>query len=120
MRTHFAVTPPFDTTPVSACGRGRRLDFNAFHIDCGNCTKSDPFILALDEAKSAKHALFMAQEPRLMREPWHTEVVYIICKECGHNLFRMGDRTCYGHYQDYVCGRCGNKESRLTETGMSF
>lgn len=120
LRTHFAVKPPFDMTEVAACGRGSRIRSNVFDVDCRNCQKQDSFILAMDEAKSAKHKAFMAQEPRPMSEPWHEGNVPMVCKNCQGNLFRVGERTCYGHYQNYVCSACGGTESRLTETGMSF
>lgn len=61
----------------------------------------------------------MAQVPRTRIEPWKPGV-FMLCSECKHGYFRIGDRTCYGHYQDYVCANCGHKESRLTEKGMSF
>lgn len=119
MRTHFAVKPPMDATAVAACGRGKRIDSNVYRVDCLNCQKQDAYILAKDEADSARHAAFMAQEPRQLMEPWdHSKAMR--CRECGNGTFRIGDRTCYGHYQDYVCAECGHKESRLTETGMSF
>lgn len=118
MRTHFAVKPPMDATAVAACGRGKRVDSNVYRVDCLNCQKQDPYILAKDEADSARHAAFMAQVPSRLGEPWKEG--HIICRNCGGDQFRVGDRTCYGHYQDYVCADCGGKESRLTETGMCF
>lgn len=120
MRTHFAVKVAFSTEVVASCGRGSRVDSNVYNVDCLACQKRDAYILAKDEADSKRHAAFMAQEPRQFMEPWHTEKKAMRCRNCGNGTFRMGDRTCYGHYQDYVCAECGHKESRLTETGMSF
>ena len=117
MRTHFAFKPPFDAREVSACGRGQRLTSNPFRVDCLNCQKQDSFTLALDEAKSERYRAFMDQPLRTIAEPWQKGS--IVCRVCGTDQFRIGDRTTYGHYQDYVC-EAGHKESRLTETGMSF
>lgn len=118
MRTHFSVKQPFSTESAAACGRGRRMDTNVYRVDCLNCQKQDAYILAKDEADSERHKRFMAQEPRAIPEPWRDG--HITCRNCGAQNHRVGDRTCYGHYQDYVCADCGHKESRLTETGMSF
>lgn len=117
MRTHFAVKPPFDATAAPACGRGQRIDTNVYRVDCGLCVKQDAYILAKDEADSAKHAAFMAQTPRQYGEPWKDGI--IVCQN-GHDTFRYGDRSCYGHYDNFVCATCGDVQSRLTETGMCF
>lgn len=115
---HFAVKAPFNAVAEAACGRGRHIVDNVYRVDCLNCQKQDAFILAKDEAESKRHAAFLAQEPRALAEPW--KAGNIVCRNCGGERFRVGDRTCYGHYQDYVCADCSHKESRLTETGMSF
>lgn len=122
MRIHYAYKPPFDTTARSLCGAGTRRTENVWNVDCLNCQKSDVFILAMDEAKREKHERFLAQTPREFAEPWHQPYGErkIECKSCGGNTFRQGDRTCYGHYDNFHCSNCGNVESRLTETGMSF
>jgi hypothetical protein len=116
MRTHFAI----DTTTglISACGRGKRIDLNVYRVDCGLCKQKAMFIDAHAAAETEREAAFMRQEPRIIPEPWRDG--HLVCRNCGGDQFRVGDRTCYGHYQDYVCAGCGNKESRLTETGMSF
>jgi hypothetical protein len=120
LKTHFAVKPPFDASETAACGRGRNghMTADTYGVTCLSCKGKDSFILAEDEAKSARHARFMAQEPRQMAEPWKDRQV--ICSKCSGDLFRYGDRTCYGHYQNFHCAACGHVESRLTETGMSF
>lgn len=120
LKTHFQVKVPFSTETKAACGRGQRTDTNPFRTDCRLCQNTDAHILALDEAKSARHAAIMAQPAVQRNEPWHTEPTPMVCKNCGNDTFRMGDRTCHGHYQDYLCGKCGEATSRLTETGMSF
>lgn len=121
MKTHFAVKVPFDLTMASACGIGRRLNDSVYAVDCLNCKSKDAFILAKDEADSAKHAAFMAQEPKKVSEPWHQPYgkVPMVCKECGNDTFRHKGRSCHGHYDDHACAKCGHIESRLTETGMS-
>lgn len=118
MRTHFAVKVAFSTEVVASCGRGKRVDSNVYRVDCLTCQKRGAYILARDEADSARHAAFMAQTPARLGEPWKDG--HIVCRNCDGDLFRIGDRTCYGQYQDYVCANCGHKESRLTEKGMSF
>lgn len=115
MKRHYV------TERGNACGRqGGWTTERAGDVTCLNCQKRPEYITAENERQTQKKAAFDAQEPRMVREPWHQEVVYMVCRDCGHNLFRNGDRTCYGHFQSYHCARCGNVESRLTETGMSF
>lgn len=122
MRTHFAVRPPYDMTKQAACGqKGKyvRLDDNAFRTDCLKCQDTDAHILALDEAKSERHKAFMAQPGKTVMEPWQPGK-FMLCKSCGNGMFRHGERTCHGHYDNWHCVNCGNVESRLTETGMCF
>lgn len=104
----------------TACGREGWTTERVGNVTCLNCQKRPEYITAENERQIQHKAAFEAQTPRRIREPWHQEVVYMVCKQCGHNLFREGDRTCYGHYAEYYCGQCGGNESRLTETGMSF
>jgi hypothetical protein len=102
-----------------ACGRqGKVITDRVGKVTCLNCQKSPEFIEAKAEVDAQLHAAFLAQTPREYREPWGEGVIR--CSECGGQEFRMGNRTCYGHYQNYHCGACGHVESRLTETGMSF
>ena len=118
MKTHFAVKVAFSTEFASSCGRGKRMDTNVYDVTCGLCKQRSAFILAKDEADSARHKRFMESIPTRVREPWREG--NIECRGCGSDLFRHGDRTCYGHYDNFVCANCGNVESRLTEIGMSF
>lgn len=114
MKTHFEHGPH-----GNACGRASaRSTTSVYAVDCLACQKSDQYAAAKDVADAAKHERFMAQVPRQIGEPWREG--HIVCRECDGDLFRIGDRTCYGHYQNYVCAACGHVESRLTETGMSF
>lgn len=119
MKTHFYVR---DNQPV--CGRcvtnGTRISPQVHRVTCLNCKNSPEFSTAKAENDAARQAAFMAQEPRKYIEPWHTKTVAMVCKNCSGELFREGDRTCYGHYANYHCAACGHVESRLTETGMSF
>lgn len=113
MKTHYEHGPH-----GNACGRASSNSTTEPHrVTCLVCQKSDQFLAAKSVADAAKHEAFMAQTPRQFREPWKSG--NIVC-ECGSDLFRMGNRTCYGHYQNYHCSACGHIESRLTETGMSF
>lgn len=118
MKLHFAVKVPFSTEHAAACGRGARITDAVQRVDCLNCKKQDSYILAKDESDAYNHSAFMAQVPREFKEPWNDGNVK--CRNCGCVLFREGDRTCYGHYQNFHCSFCGHVESRLTETGMSF
>jgi hypothetical protein len=114
MKTHFEHGPH-----GNACGRaGRRSTTNVYAVTCLNCQKSDQFLAARRLADDVRHQNFLAQTPRAFREPWKDG--NITCRACGGGDFRMGDRTCYGHYENYHCATCGHVESRLTETGMSF
>ena len=117
MKTHFAVPVAFSTEVVASCGRGKRLDSNVYRVDCELCKNRDAYILAKEEADRKKHDAFIAQTPRQFGEPWKDGI--IVCQN-GHDLFRYRGRSCYGHYDDFVCSECGDVQSRLTETGMSF
>lgn len=114
MKTHFM------TKAGRAChlkSVGRNTD-NTFAVDCGFCMKKPAFKVAEDAALIAKQEAFDAQEPTAVHEPWGEGMMS--CRSCGHMKFRETDRSCYGHYSNHVCANCGNVESRLTETGMSF
>lgn len=103
---------------TQGCNRGKVTTTNVYAVTCELCKRSVPYQVAKEVADASRQAAFEAQTPRQVREPWREGV--IICSECGGDLFRMGGRTCYGHYQEHVCAACGHSESRLTETGMSF
>lgn len=114
MKTHFQV----NDAPV--CGRGARISLHPRRVDCLLCRNTVEFKAAEYDDEVARAAAFQAQVPQTFREPWYTEPTLIVCDGCGADKFRMADRTCYGHYENYVCASCGHTESRLTETGMSF
>ncbi len=114
MRTHFAIKPPYDTTAVSACGRGKRITENVFNVDCGLCKGKDSFILALDEAKSARERAFWEQTPATVRNPWSQTDME--CHECGGNLFRSRGRDLFTYW--YQCSNCQKQQGYPTETGM--
>ncbi len=116
MKIHFSLEGP----AVACRFKAKRWTALVSRVDCLRCQKTPEFIEVKAAADKVKQEAFDAQEPRIIREPWHQEVVYMVCKACGHNLFRYRGRSCMGHYEDHVCSRCGNVESRLTETGMSF
>jgi hypothetical protein len=99
-----------------------RLTDDVTRVDCGACAKRSEVIEAKATAAILKAEAFNAQEPRKVSEPWRQPYgsVPMVCKSCGNDTFREADRTCYGHYANWVCAACGNTESRLTETGMSF
>lgn len=103
---------------TDGCGRGKATTSDVRRVSCLICNTSEPFLTAKAAADVAKREAFYAQTPRQFREPWRSG--NIVCRECGGDEFRMGDRTCYGHYENYVCSACGHSESRLTETGMAF
>lgn len=114
MKTHLAIGPH-----GNACGRvGNKYTTNVYSVTCLSCQNNHQFIEAKRIADEAKQQRFNEQIPRVVSEPWRDG--NIECRECGHEYFRMADRTCYGHYDNYVCANCGHTESRLTETGMSF
>jgi len=107
----------------NACGRASsRSTTNVYRVDCLNCKGSDQFLAALAKCEAVKQEKFEAQVPQTFFEPWHMPYnsILIVCKSCGGNTFRQGDRTCHGHYDNWHCSNCGGVESRLTETGMSF
>lgn len=110
----------FGAGSASACNRGKVITENVYRVTCLLCQNTPLFERAKTTADLARKAAFDAQEPRQMREPWHTEHKAMVCRECGNDTFREGDRTCYGHYANFYCAECGQCESRLTETGMSF
>lgn len=107
------------TATGAACGRAAK--FTSEHVNrvtCLNCKNQPEYINAAAEATARETEAFLAQEPRVFTEPWKPGT--ITCSTCLGTLFREGNRTCYGHYANYVCANCGGVESRLTETGMSF
>lgn len=110
----------FNVNHKPACGREGRIADGPFGVTCLACAKQEAYIEAMAKAAADKMERFLAQEPRPITEPWHEGNVPMVCSECGGTLFRVADRTCYGHYQNYTCAGCGHNESRLTETGMSF
>jgi len=118
VKTHFAVKPPFDTTEVSACGRGRRIDSNPFRTDCGLCVTKDAYILAMDEAKSAQEKAFQAQTPRTVVPQFgRTNADGVMeCHNCAGVLWREKPRNLWSYH--YVCFGCGTSVHPLTETGM--
>lgn len=105
---------------ASLCGRGSSLHKSPRAVTCNLCRNSERFAKVKEADDKRRHEAFMSQVPRQIREPWLTMPVNITCRECQGNLFREGDRTCYGHYANFHCANCGHVESRLTETGMSF
>lgn len=110
-------TTHFQADNQSACGRAPGGTTNTFAVTCGSCILRNSFQDAHEKAKREKKAAFEAQVPRKFAEPWKDG--NITCP-CGSDLFRHADRTCYGHYDNWVCASCGSNQSRLTETGMSF
>jgi hypothetical protein len=113
LKRHLAIGPH-----GNACGRvGNHTTTNVYNVTCLNCQKNSQFIEAKRISDEAKQERFDAQIPRRISEPWRDG--NIVC-ECGNDTFRIGDRSCYGHYDNYHCGECGKVSSRLTETGMSF
>lgn len=105
---------------ITACTKAARTTDNVNQVTCGRCVKQPVFKQAQGEALAKEAETFLAQEPRPVQEPWRDGTM--LCSECGGTLFRIGNRTCHGHYQDYHCANpaCSHVESRLTETGMSF
>lgn len=102
----------------SECGtQSSHLTNHAHEVSCGRCKRKPGFQYAMMAFESAKAQAFTAQVPRRISEPWRDG--NIVC-ECGNDTFRIGDRSCYGHYDNYHCAECGEIQSRLTETGMSF
>lgn len=112
-KTHFS------RNGYVACGRtSKRTTGVTSQVTCGHCVQSERFVQADARQRLAAKAAFDAQEPRTVPEPW-VSGAFIICT-CGGTLFRDSGRTCYGHYDNWVCAACGKTASRLTETGMSF
>lgn len=112
-KTHFKMNNG------TACGRpATRTSDVVNRVTCLNCKKQPEFIDAQATALAKETERFMAQEPRQIAEPWKDGV--ITCDVCLGDKFREANRTCYGHYANYVCAGCGANQSRLTETGMSF
>lgn len=118
-KTHFSVDPA-NSLDV-ACGRNVN-DFGQTpfveRVTCQSCKGKGEYNRALRDHLLLKEQRFLAQAPREYREPWNDG--NIACRECSGVLFRIGDRTCYGHYENYHCDECGHVESRMTERGMSF
>lgn len=110
-KTHF----------INGCGRERKVAAVS-QVTCLVCQATPQFIETKANTDAARQAAFEAQVPRTFSEPWHQPYgkVPLTCKNCAGRLFRQGDRTCYGHYDNFHCASCGHVESRLTETGMSF
>lgn len=117
-KTHFSVDPA-NSLDV-ACGRTVNDHGQTPFVErvtCGACKNRGEYDRAMKDHLIAKEKSFMAQTPRQYGEPWRDGI--IVCQN-GHDTFRLGDRTCYGHYDNFVCATCGDVQSRLTETGMSF
>ena len=116
IRTHFSILG------LPACGRGKRVTFNVRYVDCRLCQGNSEFIEAKANDALARKEAFDAQTPRQFREPWvdNSSQAVITCSTCGGTTFRQGERSCMGHYDNFVCASCGDTTSRLTETGMSF
>lgn len=117
-KTHLAVLS-IGTNVTTACGRKGRTSDEARRVTCLVCQSKPAFAEVKFNEDQARQAAFLAQTPRQMQEPWYEHGTIMVCRECGTDQFRMGDRTTMGHYQSYVCVN-GHTESRLTETGMSF
>jgi hypothetical protein len=115
MKRHLATD-----AGTSSCGRGKVITENVNHVTCDLCRAKPVYIKAKIILDAMRKAEFEAQVPRTRIEPWHQDRKQMVCKSCGNDTFREGDRTCYGHYANYYCAACGGCESRLTETGMSF
>lgn len=108
-----------DTNVGAVCGRVKGLMTDQINrVTCLNCKNQPEYIEAAAAATARETESFLAQEPRQFSEPWKDGT--ITCDVCLGTLFREGNRTCYGHYANYVCAGCGATQSRLTETGMSF
>lgn len=118
MKRHYAVKPPFDTTEVSACGRGKVITGNVFQVTCGLCVGKDSFILAMDEAKSAQEAAFHAQTPRTVVPQFGrvNDDGVMECPECAGVLWRERPRSLFSYH--YVCAGCNKSVHPMTETGM--
>jgi hypothetical protein len=99
------------------CGRGKRTTSNVYQVDCGLCQKTPEYVVSRQIADRKREDEFNAQVPRQFAEPWKNGL--IVCG-CGNDTFRYLGRSCYGHYDEFVCAACGSGQSRLTETGMSF
>lgn len=113
-KTHYSVGPH-----GNACGRASaRTTTNVYAVTCLLCQGNSQFVAGKKIADDARKAALAAQVPHGVREPWREGD--IACRQCGGELFRNLDRTCYGHYDNWACAACGHVESRLTETGMSF
>lgn len=103
----------------NACGRaGRVITDRVNYVTCLNCKATPEFKEAKADLDAQREAAFQAQEPRQVGEPWQNGL--IVCRVDGTDLFRYRGRSCYGHYDDWVCAECGTVASRLTETGMCF
>lgn len=117
---HFAVKAPFNAVAEAACGRGRHIVDNTFRVTCLNCQKQDAFILAHDEATSAREAAFHAQEPRTIVPQFGrvNDDGVMECPWCTGTLWRERPRSLHSYH--YVCANteCGKSVHPLTETGM--
>lgn len=103
---------------AAVCGRTGRMTEDVNRVTCLSCKRDEVFKLCMEVQLGKEAEAFLAQEPREVKEPWKEGVM--TCGVCLGTLFRESNRTCYGHYANYVCAACGGNESRLTETGMSF
>lgn len=111
MKTHFG------TEKFSACNRGKVVTEHTRQVTCLLCQDTDLFKRAKVTADIARQEAFMAQEPRQHSAQFGGPVT---CSSCAGTQFRIGERSCYGHYENYHCANCGHVESRMTETGMCF
>lgn len=104
---------------LPVCGRNAVWSATEVNrVTCLNCKKQQEFIDAQTEALATEAEAFLAQEPRVVKEPWKDG--NITCRNCLGDLFREANRTCHGHYLNFVCANCGETTERLSETGMSF
>src|SRR5919206_2938650 len=119
MRTHFGINPPFSTAVVSACGVGRRIDTDTRRVDCLNCQRQDSFILAKDEADSAREKAFQEQTPHTVVPQFGrvNDDGVMDCSYCGGVLFRERPRSLFSYH--FVCANeeCGKSMHPMTETG---
>lgn len=114
MKTHYEHGPH-----GTACGRASTMTTtDVYRVTCLVCQSRDQFLAAKKVADEVRRTAFEAQVPRNFSEPWREGI--IICRSCGSENFRQGERTCYGHYDNFHCSNCGHVESRLTETGRAF
>lgn len=103
----------------TSCGREAwRTSTVPGAVTCRNCQKTPEFVIAKAQADAKAEEAFWEQAPRTIKEPFSAR--NLICPACGDEFFRYKGRSCYGHYDVYVCANCNREVERLTETGMSF